>query len=212
MNITKAQADKVIAALEMNRIMAADADGNYTKEVTPKIILEALSIMRGLAEDAEQVALPGDLVIKALLAMDAEARKRGEMYPQTLDEQREDTKSVRNVIASLEFYTSEKQCNNGWPSVKDWPALPATSPQAAQTALQSESLAQAAQAPARLPSEGKPIEALAPTEAQEREDFEAHWYNFYHAGHISADVDGKYRSSDVQKSWNAWKARAGRKG
>lgn len=54
----------------------------------------------------------------------------------------------------------------------------ATSPQAAQTALQSESSAQAAQALARLPSEGKPIEALAPqqaaqTEAQEREAFEA---------------------------------------
>ena len=37
-----------------------------------------------------------------------------------------------------------------------------TSPQVAQTALKSESSAQAAQAPARLPSEGKPIEALAP--------------------------------------------------
>ena len=44
-----------------------------------------------------------------------------------------------------------------------------TSPQAAQTALQSESSAQAAQALARLPSEGKPIEALAPTEAALRE-------------------------------------------
>jgi hypothetical protein len=74
----------------------------------------------------EAVALPGDLVIKALLAMDAEARKRGGMFPQTLAEQKEDTKAVRNVIASLEFYTSERQCNNGWPSVKDWPALPAT--------------------------------------------------------------------------------------
>lgn len=41
------------------------------------------------AERVEPVALPGDLVIKALQAMDAEARKRGEMYPQTLDEQRE---------------------------------------------------------------------------------------------------------------------------
>ncbi len=45
----------------------------------------------------------------------------------------------------------------------------ATSPQAAQTAVKSESLAQAAQAPARLPSEGKTIEALAPTEAALRE-------------------------------------------
>ena len=45
----------------------------------------------------------------------------------------------------------------------------ATSPQAAQTAVKSESLAQAAQAPARLPGEGKTIEALAPTEAALRD-------------------------------------------
>ncbi len=45
----------------------------------------------------------------------------------------------------------------------------ATSPQAAQTAVKSESLAQAAKAPAQLPSEGKTIEALAPTEAALRD-------------------------------------------
>lgn len=142
MNITKEQADKVIAALEfLQEVLASmlkQAPGQQMTLTGFKNASdgkEALSIMRGLA-DAEPVALPGDLVIKALLAMDAEARKRGEMYPQTLDEQREDTKSVRNVIASLEFYTSEKQCDNGWPSVKDWPALPATSPQAAQTEAQ----------------------------------------------------------------------------
>ena len=38
-------------------------------------------------------------------------------------------------------------------------------PHTAQTAVKSESLAQAAQALAQPPSEGKPIEALAPTEA-----------------------------------------------
>ena len=54
--MNKADKDKVIAALEINRVMAADADGNYTREVTPKAITEALTIMRGLAEDAEPVA------------------------------------------------------------------------------------------------------------------------------------------------------------
>ncbi len=55
MNITKEQADKVIAALSMNRIMARDENGNYTKEITAQVVVEALSIMRGLAEDAEPV-------------------------------------------------------------------------------------------------------------------------------------------------------------
>lgn len=156
------------------------------------MVVEALSIMRGLAEDAEPVARVAEVHM---------SRYTLEWLNGPLPE-------------GTELYTS---------------------PQAAQTALKSESSAQAAQALAQPPSEGKTIEALAPTEAalrdvvrqsedlglydadfqigaQEREDFEAHWYNFYHAGHISADVDGKYRSSDVQKSWNAWKARAGRKG
>jgi hypothetical protein len=72
--------------------------------------------------------VPGELVIQALWAMDAEARKRGEMFPQTADEQREDTEAVRRVIASLEFYTSARQSRNGWPGVKDWPALPNATP------------------------------------------------------------------------------------
>ena len=54
MNITKEQADKVIAALSMNRIMARDENGNYTKEITAQVVVEALSIMRGL-EDAAPV-------------------------------------------------------------------------------------------------------------------------------------------------------------
>mgnify|MGYP003433753399 FL=1 len=55
MKITKEQADKVIAALSMNRIMARDENGNYTKEITAQVVVEALSIMRGLAEDAGAV-------------------------------------------------------------------------------------------------------------------------------------------------------------
>ena len=54
-NLTfKEKRDKVIAALEINRVMAKDADGNYTKEVTPKVITEAISIMRGM-DDGEPV-------------------------------------------------------------------------------------------------------------------------------------------------------------
>ena len=128
MNITKEQADKVIAALSMNRIMARDENGNYTKEITAQVVVEALSIMRGLA-DAEPVAW-------------------------------------MNPTSSFSVITQEQKDSNSLQYSDEFLAghtVPLyTSPQAAQTALKSESSAQAAQAPARLPSEGKPIEALAP--------------------------------------------------
>lgn len=84
--------------------------------------------------------------IAALRAMDAEARKRGEMYPQTRDEQEADTKAVRNVIESLEFYTSGRQVGaNGWPGIKDWPALPVASTVAALKAERDAALARVAE-------------------------------------------------------------------
>jgi hypothetical protein len=43
--ITDEQFDKVRYALAINRIMARDTNGDYTKEVTPTLIKEALKIM-----------------------------------------------------------------------------------------------------------------------------------------------------------------------
>jgi hypothetical protein len=114
MNITKEQADKVIAALETT----------YFREIDIPAREQALSIMRGL-EDAAPVCNHEWFQTGAMLSNEKRCIKCGE-----------------------------------------WGKL-YTSPQAAQTAVKSESSAQAAQAPARLPGEGKPIEALAPTEAQE---------------------------------------------
>lgn len=165
MNITKDQADKVIAALEsLTTIFSGVEDGitqsgTYQSDWAAMAIKdgqEALSIMRGLAEDADLLAL---------------------------------------------FATSQKQLPLD-------AVISATPPQAQSSHAPNPSNINSLEA--KTPDLVTP--QAAPTEAQEREDFEAHWYNFYHAGHISADVDGKYRSSDVQKSWNAWKARAGRKG
>lgn len=42
--------DKVRAALAMNRVMGADEHGNYTREITPKLILEALAILDAAPE------------------------------------------------------------------------------------------------------------------------------------------------------------------
>ena len=167
MNITKEQADKVIAALSMNRIMARDENGNYTKEITAQVVVEALSIMRGLAEDAEPVARVAEVHM---------SRYTLEWLNGPLPE-------------GTELYTS---------------------PQAAQTALKSESSAQAAQAPARLPSEGKPIEALALTEAQEREAFEA-WAKKADYSLGTDPADGEYLFADTHHAWSGWLGRAGSK-
>ena len=168
MNITKEQADKVIAALSMNRIMARDENGNYTKEITAQVVVEALTIMRGL-EDAAPVCNHEWFQTGAMLS-------------------------------------NEKRCIQ----CGEWGKL-YTSPQAAQTALQSESSAQAAQAPARLPSEGKPIEALAPTEAQEREAFEAFMLTKYPA-HLCHWVGDQYSEMFTRLVFVGWKAgRAGSK-
>ena len=150
--MNKADKDKVIAALTIG--MSWAAAGKSDSAVT--FCDEAISIMRGLAEDADLLAL---------------------------------------------FATSQKQLPLD-------AVISATPPQAQSSHAPNPSNINSLEA--KTPDLVTP--QAAPTEAQEREDFEAHWYNFYHAGHISADVDGKYRSSDVQKSWNAWKARAGRKG
>ena len=90
----------------------------------------------------------------------------------------------------------------------------ATSPQAAQTAVKSESLAQAAKAPAQLPSEGKTIEALAPTEAQEREAFEAWLKSEYLQTTREPDSWGRMRyTQSIECMWKGYQAgRAGRKG
>ncbi len=197
MNITKEQADKVIAALEMNRIMAADADGNYTKEVTPKIILEALSIMRGLADAEPTVkqsltvhksaedylryrygSYRGHFAWRELEEAYSQGRYDEEMLqgpdpypdhqPSPQAAQTEADELLRKWNLDPELYRTDGGALN---HMKIAAALkhPDDYPHTAQTAVKSESLAQAAQALAQPPSEGKTIEALAPTEAALRD-------------------------------------------
>jgi len=44
--VSKQAMQKALDALEINRVMAQDADGNYTKEVTPKLITAAIADLR----------------------------------------------------------------------------------------------------------------------------------------------------------------------
>jgi len=48
--ISKENMVKVLGALEINRVMAQDADGNYTREITPKVVREAITIMQSAIE------------------------------------------------------------------------------------------------------------------------------------------------------------------
>lgn len=65
------------------------------------------------------VAIKTSDVIRAISAVQKEASKRGEMYPQTSDEQRDDRKAVMRVIEMLEWYEKNTGCANikGWPTI-----------------------------------------------------------------------------------------------
>jgi len=49
------QLQTVLNALEINRVMGSDEQGNYTKEITPKQITEAIAIVKQMMQ-AEPVA------------------------------------------------------------------------------------------------------------------------------------------------------------
>lgn len=82
-------------------------------------ILDGKSRQRNSASDVERIVMPltTSMVIQAIRAVDNEAARRGEMYPQTYDEQREDRAAVRRVTEMLEWYDRNTGCNNvdGWP-------------------------------------------------------------------------------------------------
>lgn len=61
-------------------------------------------------------------VMAAIYAVDREAARRGEMFPQTSDEQRDDRRSITRVMGMLAWY--EK--NTGCARIKGWPTLAAT--------------------------------------------------------------------------------------
>jgi hypothetical protein len=72
------------------------------------------------AAPAVPAGLTAATVIAALYALDAEARRRGSMFPQSADEQREDTSAVRRVVESLRWY--ERNGNGDIAAaVSNWP-------------------------------------------------------------------------------------------
>lgn len=85
--------------------------------------------LRDAAPPAQPAPLPLDAVLRAIDAVASEAARRGEMYPQTSEEQREDRLAVRRVVEMLTWYEQNTGCARikGWPSTTA-PAQPAPDP------------------------------------------------------------------------------------
>lgn len=59
--------EQLVRALEINRVMSVDSDGNYTKEVTPKIITEAITAGHAAIDGARQKPkIPTDILPKMI--------------------------------------------------------------------------------------------------------------------------------------------------
>lgn len=68
---------------------------------------------------AHDLPIPYQSVLQAIQAIDDEASRRGEMFPQTADEQREDRSASRRVIEMIKWYA----LHGGMVAhkLKDWP-------------------------------------------------------------------------------------------
>ncbi len=72
-----------------------------------------------LARVDEPVAISAHDVVLAIFAVGKEAAKRGEMFPQTREEQREDRQAERRVVEEIDWYEQNTGCAKlkGWPTV-----------------------------------------------------------------------------------------------
>jgi hypothetical protein len=75
--------------------------------------------------------VPWEDVIRAIRAVDVESARRGEMWPQTRDEQREDRRAMDRVCETIRFYATNARAGvemfDGWPSTiaAPTPSMPA---------------------------------------------------------------------------------------
>ncbi|WP_114973377.1 hypothetical protein [Rhodoferax ferrireducens] len=76
------------------------------------------ALEQDIAQPVEPVGITADAVNRAIYAVDREAARRGEMFPQTRDEQ--DRRAVSRVMGMITWY--EK--NTGCTKIKNWPVAP----------------------------------------------------------------------------------------
>jgi hypothetical protein len=105
-------------------------------------------------------------VIAAIYAIDREAARRGEMFPQTSDEQREDRRAMTRIMEMIRWYEKNTGCARikGWPTpTAAAPSLEPASPPAPSDVDSAQALRQEAGAaverPKRLPAAERRMEA-----------------------------------------------------
>ncbi|MGB5807790.1 hypothetical protein [Castellaniella sp.] len=76
----------------------------------------------------EQVPIPWQDVRRAIVAVHAESKRRGDMYPQTSEDRADDRKAVHRVVDMIEWYTTKGGAVAE--NLPDWPTY--TAPVAAQ--------------------------------------------------------------------------------
>lgn len=79
------------------------------------------------------VPVPWQSVVKAIQAVDDEARRRGEMFPQCAEEHREDRRASFRVWQMIEWYATKggavAEKLRDWPRIAAAPAAPAAQPE-----------------------------------------------------------------------------------
>lgn len=103
--------------------VSAFAQARYYEEVHQELapLAREIELQRDRLLEAAMPLRAPDVVL-AILAVDAEAARRGGMFPQTADEQREDRRAVARVVEMLQWY--EK--NTGCARIKGWPSMAPT--------------------------------------------------------------------------------------
>jgi len=109
--MTQTSADHLFAKTRPRKMTITDA-----KELTSVHLpalrrlyrkLEGFHVAASPVEQHEAAPIGWQLIVQAINAVDKEAARRGEMYPQTDDEQRIDRKAVRRVIEMIEWYATK---------------------------------------------------------------------------------------------------------
>lgn len=120
---TTQRTEKAIAAADKALIMAQHAAK-----------VKELRAAQPVQEPPSQQPVAASDVLKAIQAVDDEAARRGEMYPQDADAHAADRKATRRVVEMLTFYI--RQGAEKW---KEWPLYAAAQAPVQTAALQADS-------------------------------------------------------------------------
>lgn len=102
------------------------ADPHFSDATQLLALRQARKALAALRAEPAGEPVPWQSVVSAIRAVGSEAYQRGSMFPQAVDEHREDRAAVRRVAEMIEWYAT----NGGAvaESLKDWPKVPTHPP------------------------------------------------------------------------------------